>query len=179
MPSLNSAISTSIFALVAIPFLIIAVVFVVLIARSNRKVRASMNWSTTTGRILLSEVTSYRHRDADGITSTLYQPTIQYEYVVNGQHLQSNHVRFGMAYGTSWTGSAQNVVDKYPQGTLVQVFYNPTNPTEAVLEHSAGGSNRILTCVVAIIVGVLLITGAGLFLMNGFLSQIMKLVPHF
>jgi len=178
MDSLNSTLSTSIFALVAVPFLIVALVFVFMIIRTSRKAHATERWNTTSGRILQSEVTSYRYR-SHGSSSTMYQPTIQYEYVVNGQHLQSEHVRMGMAYGTSWTQPAQNVVDKYPAGAIVQVFYNPANPNEAVLEHSAGGSNRILTCVVVLILGILLITGAGLFLMNGFMSQIMKMVPHF
>lgn len=179
MASLNGAISTAIFALVAIPFLLIAFAFLFVTVRSNRKVRASQRWSTTSGRILTSEVTSHRSLDSNGTHTTIYDPAVQYEYAVNGQRLQSSSIRFGMAYGTSWPQPAQDVVDKYPQGTLVQVFYNPTNPTEAVLEHSAGGSNRILTCAAAFILGMILLVGASMFLMQGFVGQIMKLVPHF
>jgi hypothetical protein len=179
MQSLNSTISLAIFALVAIPFLLIAIAFIIMIMRSDRKAHASERWTPASGRILSSEVTSHRSLDSNGTHSTIYEPAIQYEYMVNGQRLQSTHVRFGMAYGTSWTKPAQDLVDKYPQGTLVQVFYNPANPGEAVLEHSTGGSNRLMTCVVIFILGMLVLVGGSIFVMQGFTSQIMKLIPHF
>ena len=61
--------SGSIFALVALPFLIIAVIFVFIMVRSGRKVSASRkNWLTTPGRMQMAQVEARRHHDQQGIT---------------------------------------------------------------------------------------------------------------
>ena len=61
--------SGAIFALVALPFLIIAIIFIFIMLRSRRKVSASRkNWLTTPGRVQMSQVEARRHHDQHGIT---------------------------------------------------------------------------------------------------------------
>ncbi|MEO8395041.1 MAG: DUF3592 domain-containing protein [Chloroflexota bacterium] len=165
------------FWLVAIPFLIIAVIFIVGIVRANGKVRASKNWSSTSARILASDVEMRRTRSGTG-TGTSYYPAVVYEYAVNGQRFQSRRIRFGTEIGYGFRRMAENTVAKYPNGGLVSAFYDPQNPTEAVLEQSAGGSNRMFGCIVLVILGILLVTG--IFTFGGFqlMSQITRLLPH-
>ncbi|HVU11506.1 MAG TPA: DUF3592 domain-containing protein [Phototrophicaceae bacterium] len=106
-----------------------------MLVRSRRKAHASEHWPTTSGRILTSTVSSHRSLNSNGTHTTIYEPKIVYEYVVNGQRYQSEQINFSMIAGTSGGGYAETLVDKYPEGSIVPVFYNPQNPTEAVLEH--------------------------------------------
>ncbi len=165
------------FGLVAIPFLIVAVVFIVVIVRANGRVRASKNWSSTTARILAADVEMRRSSTASG-DSTSYYPTVVYEYAVNGQRFQSRRIRFGSEIGYGFQRMAEKIVAKYPNGTLVSVFYDPENPAEAVLEQSAGGSNRLYGCIVLVILGILLVTGIFSFGGLQLFSQIRGLLPR-
>jgi hypothetical protein len=106
----------------------------------------------------MSYVEPRRSYSSEGGDSTSYYAVVLYEYVVNGQRYQSNRIRFGLEVGSGWTGMAQKVVDKYPAGSVVQVYYNPADPTDAVLERSAETSNRILTCIVVVIILTLVAT---------------------
>lgn len=129
--------SGSISALVSIPFLIIAIVFFFLWARSRWKTSAAKNWPSTTGRVISSEMEARRSRSGSGGYSTSYYAVVLYEYMVNGQRLQSNRLTLGTPIGTSFTGRVQKKVLQYPVGSRVEVFYNPDDPTEAVLEIKA------------------------------------------
>ncbi len=180
MNFLNPAnLGTVIFGLVALPFLLIAVVLIVIMLRSRRRANASKSWPTTSGRVESAYVEPRRSSSSSGGYATVYYPVVLYEYSISGRRYQSNRVRFGPEYGTSWTQPAQKTVDRYPPGTLVQVFYNPDDPTEAALEHSTGGANRVLGCVVALILGILLIAGLIMVFMQGIVTQVIQSVPKF
>ncbi len=59
--------------------------------------------------------------------------SITYEYFVDEAKFESSRVHFG--YQTSSDVSyAQGFVNKYPVGKEVEVYYNPNDPSEAVLE---------------------------------------------
>jgi hypothetical protein len=165
-----------IFAITAVPFLIICLIFVFIIFRSSSKVRASKNWPSTEARILSSYVEQRQSHSSEG-NSTSYYPIVMYEYQIAGQPLRNNRISFGMEIGFGWAGAAQNTVNKYPAGTTHPVYYNPENPTQAVLEQTAGASSRVLTCAVVFIVlifgivAVAIFGGMGLFqqFVNGFM----------
>jgi hypothetical protein len=177
MAAFGSSISTLTFALVALPFLIIAVVFLGIILRARGKVRASKSWSSTTARIQASDVETRRSRSGSGY-STSHYPVVIYEYVVNGQRFQSRRVRFGSEIGYGFRRMAENIAAKYPNGSLVSVFYDPANPTEAVLEQSAGGSNMLFGIIIVVILGVLLVTGLFLFGGMQLFSRFTQFLPR-
>lgn len=156
-----------IITLVTLPFVIILLVLIAILARSARKASASTRWPMTNGRILSSQVRSHRSLNSSGTHTTIYEPEVSYEYNANGQDYQSKQVSFGMVAGASWTGWAESVVEKYPEGSLVQVSYNPTKPDEAVLEHSGSSGSTflilILIVVELILVGLVLLGVTGHF----------------
>ena len=72
-----------------------------------------------------------RRSSSEGSTG---YPVVQYSYQVGGQAYQSYKLAPGPEVGGTGAGK---VVARYPAGAQVMVFYNPQNPSEAVLERKA------------------------------------------
>ena len=56
-------------------------------------------------------------------------PVVEYEFPAGAQTIHGNQICFGEAGPT-----AQDVLKRYPEGAVVPVFYDPSNPSESVLE---------------------------------------------
>ena len=160
--------------LVAIPFIVLIFVFLGMIVVSGRRAAVARNWPVTTGKILMSGAEAYRARSGHSHT-TMYRPNVVYEYSVNGQRLMGNRINFGMSVGYGSPSVAERVTTKYPIGSVVQVYYNPGDPSQAVLEKSAKSpATRILVLVIVFIVAMLafatILTGN----ITGFINQFMS-----
>ncbi len=92
----------------------------------------SKNWKQIPAVVESSRVLS--HDSDDGTT---YSVDILYRYEINGQAFKSN--RYGFFSGSSSGFSAkQEVVDQYPVGRKITVFFNPKDPTAAVISRQVG-----------------------------------------
>lgn len=96
--------------------------------QSYQNSKASETWPVVWGTIVTSEVSDY---DSDG--TTMYEARVVYEYTVNDSKIMSDKVSFGEV-NTSNYRPAREIVDRYPEGQQVKVYYNPENPDKAVLE---------------------------------------------
>ncbi len=139
---------TIVFGLAGVVLTIIGAVIVM-------KAKASANWPSTEGKIVISEVkeevqtikhspsrtgsdrSRLRTRTA---TNIMYVPHVVYEYAVDETKYTSNRVKFGQLSSSDYNDAAA-VVARYPIGDIVAVQYDPAEPTEAVLEAGAGGSS--------------------------------------
>jgi len=110
-------------------FVILNVVFLAIIVVTQRKMNAVQSWSSAMGTVMAS----YLERRSSSDGSTNY-PVVQYSYQVGGQTYQGAKIAPGMEVGGTGAG---RVVEKYPQGAQVMVFYDPNNPSDAVLEKKA------------------------------------------
>jgi len=91
-----------------------------------------------TGKIVRSEVESFRETTG-GHTTTMYRPAVEYAYTVGALALRGNQIKLAMtASGTQ--DYAAGVVKKYPQGSAVEVHYDPANPATAALENPTGAT---------------------------------------
>jgi len=111
--------------------LILNVVFLVIIFFMRRRMAAVSQWPSTMGTVNASYL-ERRHSSSDS-GSTNY-PVVQYSYQVSGQAYQSTKLAPGPEVGGTGAGK---VVARYPAGAQVMVFYNPQNPSDAVLETKA------------------------------------------
>ena len=93
------------------------------------KSQASENWPSVSGRVKTSEVTQSR---SDG--KTMFSPNVVFEYKQNGRPYLSSHVVVGTGWSSSESSSAYSVTNKYPVGSSVEVYYDPTDPAYGVLE---------------------------------------------
>ena len=91
----------------------------------------SKTWSKTQGKIVTSEVAK---REIDTYTPFRYAKVI-YNYTVNGTEFNSDRLTFGVQEirdsGEHWI---KQTLDKYPLGKVVDVYYNPRNPSKSVLD---------------------------------------------
>jgi hypothetical protein len=111
-------------------FLILNVVFLGIIFFMRRRMAAVSQWPSTMGTVHASFLE--RRSSSEG-GSTNY-PVIQYSYQVGGQAYQGMKIAPGPEVGGTGAGK---VVARYPAGAQVMVFYNPQNPSDAVLETKA------------------------------------------
>jgi len=107
-----------------------AVMFVVLgVLPAIRLLRAS-TWDEVPCRVVSSSVRS--HSTDDGTT---YSVDILYEYQFDGFALRSNRYDFANL-SSSGHESKQEIVDRYPPGSLTVCYVDPTDPASAVLSRS-------------------------------------------
>lgn len=103
------------------------------ISKRNREARAMLaaaqSWPSTTGEVLKSRV------QVSGGDHTTVSPYVLYHYQMGGMDFSGTQIRAGDQFFQSYTSSqSYDVVDKYPVGSKVTVYYNPKDPTQAALE---------------------------------------------
>jgi len=94
----------------------------------------------TQGRVLKSVVSTHRHRSRHGGAYLTYWPEIWYAFVLDDMRYTVAQFRHGFIETPS-KRRAEQVVQVYRPGMLVPVFYNPTQPTEAVLSPGLSGQD--------------------------------------
>ncbi len=119
------------FGILGIVFLILNAIFLGIIFFTQRKMAAVSQWHSTMGTVIMSHLE--RRRSSSNRGSVNY-PVVQYAYLVGGQTYQGRKIAPGPEVGGTGAG---RVVERYPAGAQVMVFYDPQNPAEAVLEKKA------------------------------------------
>ena len=107
-----------------------------------RSILECKNWPTVPGIIISSEVDKIDRMetntlpDRKGMVSRfVYLPAVAYNYTVKGKKYRSSKVFLWMdAEDFHKPKTAQKIVDRYPKGKEVTVYYKPDNIGEAVLE---------------------------------------------
>ena len=103
--------------------------------KSARQADASQSWPATTGRITGSR-TSYSRFAKD------WPVRVSYEYQVLGRSYTGTKVAFGVAKSYQYPSQARNDLACYPLNWQVTVYYDPSNPAEAVLERKVGDTSK-------------------------------------
>jgi hypothetical protein len=87
----------------------------------------SRTWPTAQGIIQNSSVEYNRNRKG------AYRAKIMYDFTVNATAFSGNRVAFG-DYSSSISSHAQGIVNIYPKGKAVTVYYNQQDPQVCLLE---------------------------------------------
>jgi hypothetical protein len=99
----------------------------------------ALSFSSTTGTVIHSELKT--SPDSDG--ETTYQPEVHYHYSVEAAAHTGTTYQFSQ-FLTSSSRRARSVVRAHPIGKPVTVFYNPQNPSQAVLHRGLDGSELFM-----------------------------------
>ena len=95
--------------------------------------KKSVDWPSVSGTVIKSEKEKHTTTEGTGSskrTVTYYSAIIDYTYQVDGKTHTSNRIAFGGRDRHQTT----ELLNRYPQGKSVDVFYDPDHPEEAVLE---------------------------------------------
>ncbi len=105
------------------------------------RAKDSVDWPSTQGSIVESSV-ERRHSGGKN-RSTTYHAGILYEFTVEGTTFNGNRVAYG-DYGASNPSHARRIVNRYPEGKDVTVYYMSGNPEECLLEPGIKGQSFFL-----------------------------------
>ena len=97
-----------------------------------QQVSAASSFVPVNAKVVNSRVRTVNHGwgPNGGSISYSYIPAITYTYEVSGQTFQSD--RYAYTYdGFDYAGAAK-LVKRYPQGTSTVIYYDPSDPREAV-----------------------------------------------
>lgn len=98
-------------------------------AVNYNRANASVEWPTASGLIVSSSVEYHRDDDSAGT----YHAEILYEFSVNDVLFNGNRVAYG-DFGSSDASHARKIVNQYPKGKNVTVYYMQSDPHECLLE---------------------------------------------
>lgn len=116
--------------IISFVFLLLNVIFLGIIFFMRKRMAAVSQWPSTMGAVN----TSYLERRSSSDGGSTNYPVVQYSYQVGGRAYQGMKVAPGPEVGGTGAGK---VVARYPAGAQVMVFYNPQDPSDAVLETKA------------------------------------------
>lgn len=91
--------------------------------------KQSTEWPTVVGIVKISDVEYSRSSDGPGT----HHANVQYDFIINGTTYSGDEVAYG-DYGSSNSSHARKIVNRYPVGKEVKVYYLPDDPYECVLE---------------------------------------------
>jgi len=100
--------------------------------RQYRRASETSSWPTVQGRILSATVENGPSRGRP-IPVATHRAAIKYTYEVGGRQWSSQRVFVGDEFFEKGDG-ARDRVRRYEPDSAVEVFYNPDDPAEALLE---------------------------------------------
>jgi Protein of unknown function (DUF3592) len=94
---------------------------------------------STTGKIIYTDIQLEKGLNPAGEQSSAqterrFRPALRFEYIVRRKRYISARRVMGDTPSYNSVAAAVAVIEKYPMGKSVTVFYNPANPKDAVLE---------------------------------------------
>jgi hypothetical protein len=107
---------------------------------SVQKAIQSTDWPSVKGKVVESGIRTERSMGtSSGAASRVsYHANVVYEYDVIGKLYTGRKVSYG-EYGRENEVHATRISDKYPKGETVDVYYDPDEPAESVLEPGSHG----------------------------------------
>jgi len=117
--------------------------------RFRRKAAKGMNWPSTKGKIIASNVEPYSTDRETGDTRS--SVSISYSYAVNARTYRGDRIGWGKKT-VMLTLAAQSLAARYPVGMSVPVFYDPGKPGSALLEPRGQGKSAEMTALVLFLI---------------------------
>jgi len=100
--------------------------------------KEAVGWPVTGGTVVISSTESV-HQTEQGREVISYAPVVEFTYQVHGREYRSRQITLG-ARLTGTRSFAEQIAARYPQGSSVEVHYDPANPSNAVLQVTSSTS---------------------------------------
>ena len=106
---------------------------------SVQKAMQSTDWPSVKGKVVESGIRTEKGPSSSKTGSRdSYHANVIYEYDVIGKVYTGRKVGFG-EYGREDEVHATKISEKYPEGEAVDVYYDPDQPSDSVLEPGSHG----------------------------------------
>jgi hypothetical protein len=131
----------------------VGVFLIVFSLRTQKKADSGQSWPGTTGTILRTEVRqSQGIADEHGVSQTVYYPAVEFEYQVGEQTFKGDKIAFGDRPTYKSQSEAASLLSIYRVSNQVRVYYNPANPSGAILERKPPSGRLGLTVGIVMLV---------------------------
>jgi hypothetical protein len=126
----------------------------------HREAMAAARWPSVTGKIIASRAESRKELTQGGgsQTMTVWSPLVEYSYRVNERDYHGARIAFGASVSAG-RAFAETIIARYPNGSAVTVYYDPSNPSFAVLEPRIAFALRTLLVMVAFFAAAVFFSG--------------------
>ena len=125
-------------------FFVIGIFIMIAGIRNRKKAEESTSWPSVQGMVTNAWVETQEHEDEDGSKTITHFPRWEYEFAVSGKTYSSQNISFSGTGGSRRETVARDGLKQYPLNSEVQVFYNPSNPEEAVLVPGTQGTMALV-----------------------------------
>lgn len=122
---------------VAVPGVLLTIGLWLAAGRAERRIEESQRWLSVRGRVVSSKISRARSNR---------WPTVRYAYEVRGVRHESARLAFIQKNRSQ--AECQAVVDRYPPGAEVDVWYDPMQPKSSVLEREGDARGLRIAAVV-------------------------------
>jgi hypothetical protein len=112
-------------------FLPMVVLIAVAVASKSRDFVRAQSWTTTTGKIVRSELVAKHHRFQGEAETVINVPAVEYEFTAGGRKYLGSRIGIGDDTGGA---NSEATLARYALGSDVTVYYDPDDPKNCVLE---------------------------------------------
>ena len=119
-------------ALIGFFLAVLGGVFVLILGKGYLKAKETRGWDTHEGTVIRSQV---GEREIGPEVPVEYTHDLLFEYQVGGELYQGDRVKRRANPYFKNKAKVERWVEDWPVGKQVEVFVNPDNPQEAVLDH--------------------------------------------
>lgn len=151
--------------LIGLPLVIGIGVLTLWAGQAQRQVWQARTWLQTGGWVVggagvetavQPETVRIRRKTSSGYRlAQRYAPRVVYEYEVQGRRYRSERLFLGQRILSSDLASADRLMSRYPVGSQVTVYYQPTDPSQATLEVRLGWGTIVLWLVILLLLIIL------------------------
>lgn len=143
--------------LFCLAFIGMGVWMLIKLIRNMAQAKQSEHWLTTTGKIISSDLDAQTNTDDEGFSTTTYIAKILFAYEISGVPYQGDCIDFDYGMRTSNLRIQQAIIERYPEGSSVTVYYDPEKPDQAVLERKVNGAfTTLVVAAIFISIGIII-----------------------
>jgi hypothetical protein len=151
-----------IFSLLGLALFAVGILMFFLRRRSAALQAASVNWPTVDGQISDAKLHTFRDKEK----RLNYMARVWHTYQVNGASYTVEKISWGGQPYAQVSAPANAVLEKYPVGSVVKVYYNPQKPKQSVLNPQEKGGLATM----AWIAGIFFVMGVVFFVLGFFVK---------
>ena len=150
--------------LLSLVFVAIGVGIILYARTTSAKAQRTLAWPSVDGEIAHSAVLFENERSTDANAPRTYKADVVYRYKVDGRNYSSTTI--SVCDMSSTFRNAENIVERYPDKMKVEVYYDPSDPADCVLEPGDAPGVKFLYLI------------GGAFAVAGVFFAIMSLTGH-